>query len=79
MRGRRIIDVIEPGRDGRRAEHLILILQAARNTSRRAFFLIIPITQRDAVYRCSLASTAALAGELFHLVRVHVHVLLLTW
>jgi integrase len=36
VRWHRIIDVIEPGRDGRRAEHLILIHQVARNTSRRA-------------------------------------------
>src|SRR5215831_4410067 len=28
VRGHRIIDVIEPGRDGRRAEHLILVPQA---------------------------------------------------
>jgi hypothetical protein len=36
VRGHHIIDVIEPGRDGTRAEHLILIPRAARNTSRRA-------------------------------------------
>ena len=36
VRGHHIIDVIEPGRDSESAEHLILIHQATRNTSRRA-------------------------------------------